>query len=186
MITLYNYLHESLSLDMKLNEASLLDDIDDLEKNSDLTVERQNTIGSEYEISYFTDYSLMGKLDKKLLKTHNIYWGETDFKMYRGFTEKKVKPNKSDIQLANIILSQDKELLQYDLNKNNNIPKDHKFVLWVNSLMKKWNEDILKNWPESKIVPITIVISFGRNYKTCFIKFLHELGNGIEIQLVKR
>ena len=168
-------------------QESLLDDFDDLEKGTDLTVERQNTIGSEYEISYFIDYNLMIKLDKKLFKSSKNCWNETNFKMYSGFTEKKIKPNKSDIQFANIILSQDKELLRYDLNKNNNIPKNHKFVLWVNSLIKKWNDYILNNWPEAKpLAPISVVISFRGDRKTCLIKFMHEQGNGIEIQLVKR
>ena len=125
MKNLQEYIKESLSLDMKLNETSLLDDFDDLEANSNDAVAKSLSIGSEYKIAWTEDWIGIQKLDKKKLKELSLksIWGQTIFNSHRGHTVKK--PTKSETLLCNIILSLDKSSLvegeYYDVKQNNSI-----------------------------------------------------------------
>lgn len=118
MKNLYKYLQESLSFDMKLNETSLLDDIDDLEKESDNLVNITNTIGHNYKIQSITDYdgvSKLIKLNKSLIKNKGIklHQYQTDFSFYQPFkgVVKTSKPTNNILLLGNIVLGLNRELL---------------------------------------------------------------------------
>lgn len=115
MITLYNYLQESL-----------LDDLDDLENDSDDAVAKAESIGTEWSIAYIEDYIVVTqKLDKKKLKelAAKSPYNQTKFVAYKGHIKKA--SNKSEAMLCNIILSLDKSSMvdgEYtDAKQNNDI-----------------------------------------------------------------
>ena len=92
-LSLKKYIQESLSLDMKLNETSLLDNYDDLEKNSDKHVSITQTLMGHYNlrnvyvygVSYF-DKVLNKKEIKKLSHNYNNI-----IKIYAGGSNKILK-----------------------------------------------------------------------------------------------
>ena len=93
-------------------EESLLDDFDDLEAKSDDNVSKSLSIGSEWEIASTDDFQVVSKMDKRALKKYSVVWNQSDFKAFRGYRNRSVKkPNKTEIQIANIVLSLDKESL---------------------------------------------------------------------------
>lgn len=115
MITFYNYLQESL-----------LDDLDDLENDSDDAVAKAESIGTEWSIAYIEDYIVVTqKLDKKKLKelAAKSPYNQTKFVAYKGHIKKA--SNKSEAMLCNIILSLDKSSMvdgEYtDAKQNNDI-----------------------------------------------------------------
>ena len=107
-------------------EESLLDDLDDLENDSDNAVAVAGSIGTEWSIVYIEDYMVVTqKLDRKKLKelAAKTPYNQTGFTAYKGHIRKT--PNKSETMLCNIILGLDKSSLvdgEYtDAKQNNDI-----------------------------------------------------------------
>ena len=160
MKTLNNYLNESL-----------LDDLDDLDNNSDLAVKRSFTIGDEYEVSYMEDAHMINIIDKNLLKTIPTCWDDDDFWSYRNMVITKHKPNQSEIKLANILLSSNKDLLKYTTN----IPKNNDFYININKLYEKHIK---------KRGPLNIKVIKGNN---CYVVQISlTTGYILDIQLIKK
>jgi hypothetical protein len=108
-------------------EESLLDDLGDLEVSSDTNVEKLQTIGNDYKIDSITDTrgDLFDLLNKSVLKKSKNIWDRRDFwmiKPHKVYTHsgRMLKPHKICVQLANAILSLDKDCLQEGKLDNNN------------------------------------------------------------------
>lgn len=106
-------------------KESLLDDLDDLENDSDNAVANASTIGTEWSIAYIKDYIVVTqKLDKKKLKelAAKSAYNQTKFTAYNKDHVRKVS-NKSEDMLCNIILNLNKLSLvdgEYTNAKQNN------------------------------------------------------------------
>ena len=151
---------------------SLLDDLDDLDNNSDLAVKRSLTIGGEYEVSYMDDANMINIIDKNLLKTTPTYWDDDDFRVYRSLVMSKCKPNQSEIKLANILLSSSKDLLKYTTN----IPKNNDFYINISKLYEKHIKEL---------GPLNIKVIKGNNYRY-LVQISLIAGYVLDIQLIKR
>lgn len=88
---------------IKYLEESLLDDFDDLEKDSDDNVIKANSIGSKWEIAYIENASIIEKIEKRKLKNYKTPWNQTNFNSFKS-TRSITKPNKTEIIIGNIIL----------------------------------------------------------------------------------
>lgn len=83
-------------------KESLLDDIEDLEKESDKNVDKANSIGSEYKVSYVENHGLIDKFEKRKMKTYQTLWDQNDINSFKH--NRLMKANKTEIMLCNIIL----------------------------------------------------------------------------------
>ena len=103
-------------------KESLLDDIEDLEAKSDNNVSKSLSIGSEWEIASTDDFQVVSKMDKRALKKYPTIWDQSNFKAFRGYRTRSVKsPNKTEIQIANIVLSLNKEALEKNEGPGNEL-----------------------------------------------------------------
>lgn len=121
--------HSMTSLNEYLKE-SLLDDLDDLENDSDNAVAKAESIGTEWSITYIEDHMVVTqKLDRKKLKelAAKSPYNQTKFTAYKGPYKGQSKKTscKSESMLCNIILSLDKSSMvdgEYtDAKQNNDI-----------------------------------------------------------------
>ena len=111
-------------------EESLLD-VDDLEKKSSNVVEKILSIGNQYTIDSINDTygDLFDFLDKSVLKKLKNIWNSSDFRILKphpkyAYQSRTLKPNKISIQLANAILSLNKDCLYVGkLDDSNDIYK---------------------------------------------------------------
>ena len=90
------------NLDLYIKE-SLLDDIDDLEKESDKSVDKANSIGSEYEVAYVDNSGLIERLELRKLKKYPTPWDQTNINSFKYGGHIR-KANKTERMLGNIIL----------------------------------------------------------------------------------
>ena len=134
-------LQEYISNDMKSFktslEESLLDDFDDLESTSDDNVSKSLSIGSEWEIASTDDFQVVDKMDKRTLKKYSTCWDQTNFKAFRGYRNRSLKkPNKTEIAIANIVLSLSKESLLVEDPK----PGNELYDFFQNIMQKHFDE----------------------------------------------
>lgn len=83
-------------------KESLLDDLEDLEKESDKNVDKVNSIGSEYKVSYVENYGLIDKFEKRKMKNYQTPWNQNDVNSFKH--NRLMKANKTETMLCNIIL----------------------------------------------------------------------------------
>lgn len=120
---------------MKTLYESLPDDLDDLEKKSDIITKRQNTIGSKYKVKLIEDrYMKLDHMNKSELKKYPLLWDQVNC----GVTNKyglKYVADEYVLMLVNTLLSFNiKSLDLGEYLKSNEIFK------YLNSLFK----DIVK------------------------------------------
>ena len=91
-------------------EESLLSDFDDLDKESDIFVNRKGTIGEIYEVRSIEDWDTLKKLNKSNLKKYPCYW---DYpcdnirveRVSRTSASQYDKPNELEREMINALLS---------------------------------------------------------------------------------
>ena len=91
-------------------QESLLDDFDDLEKGTDLTVARKGTIGELYDVNRIEDWGMLKRIDNSKLKKYPCYWDHNynDVRVERVSKISKFdKPSSNEVDLINTLLSFD-------------------------------------------------------------------------------
>lgn len=121
---------------MRTLYESLLDDFDDLEKETDIKVSQLNTIGTDYRIDYIFDGNdFINHLNTDALKNSQLYWDRRDFTVNN--LDKRMKPKKNAILLANIVLSLNLDFInKYSSARYKPIPKDHIFYKLIHNSLR--------------------------------------------------
>lgn len=170
-------------------EESLLDNIDDLELNSDDNVSKSLSIGSEWEISSTDDFCVVDKIDKSKLKKYPAIWDQTKFRAIRGYSSRSSspKPNKTEQLIGNIFLSLDKNALVYDNNsyKPGNIIYDFFQDLMQKHFDALYKSDLHFN-PQVEKRKVSIFIDGASNKHVFYISVLIGGGYSFEITLKKK
>lgn len=102
-------------------EEGLLDDFDDLEKESDIIVNRNGTIGEKYEVRTIESWNALNSINKSNLKNYPCYWDHTYGGMRIEHVSKKPginieSPTPDIVTMLNTLLSfkiNDLELGEY-------------------------------------------------------------------------
>lgn len=141
MKTLHEYINDMKPFKTSLEE-SLLDNLDDLENDSDETVSKINTIGYDWDMESTDDFGTVEKMSEKELKKYPKVWDTTQFKSHRGYINRKInkKPNKKEQAVGDIILGLDKNALNDPDPKPGNELYD-----FFQSILQKHFDDIYKS-----------------------------------------
>ena len=116
---------------MKTLYESLLDDFEDLEKKSDMIVNKRNTIGSKYSIKLIEDrYMKLDSMNKIELKQYPILWEQDKCSVTNRYGLNH-NTDKYILMLVNALLSFNIKSLDFG-----NYSKDNEIFNFFNSIFK--------------------------------------------------
>ena len=159
-------------------EESLLDNFDDLEKDSDEIVSKINTIGYKWKVTYISDDYLVSKADPSVLNKYNQVWNSDDFNVSRKNSMHFISPNAAELKLINVLLSLDKNAFNEDDNKE----------LKKGNCLYDFFQDILNHHLKNRFYKKVIVIVSKSKYSPgyLYIDVYIKGGSKLQIHLKKK